>query len=53
MPPSDTLTKSLFSALAIELASDVFPTPGGPTKHIIGLFEVFVFWFIINRLPYF
>ena len=23
-------------ALAIDLASDVFPTPGGPTRHKIG-----------------
>ena len=36
-PPTEILTKFLLSALAIEYAKDVLPTPGGPTKHIIGL----------------
>ena len=35
-PPRLILTKFLFIASAIDLASDVFPTPGGPTKHKIG-----------------
>ena len=29
-PPSDILTYSLPKALAIDLPSDVLPTPGGP-----------------------
>src|SRR5947209_3522564 len=35
-PPSDTRTKSRPVALAIDLPSDVLPTPAGPTKHRIG-----------------
>jgi hypothetical protein len=30
----------LFKALAIEIARLVFPTPGGPTKQMIGLFPL-------------
>src|SRR4026208_1821099 len=36
MPPSDTRTNLRPSDSAIERASDVLPTPGGPTKHRIG-----------------
>ena len=38
MPPKEILINFLFVALAIDLPSDVFPTPGGPTKHNIGPF---------------
>ena len=31
-------TKILFVALAIDFPKEVFPTPGGPTKHKIGPF---------------
>ena len=34
-PPTEIFTNSRFIAFAIEKASDVFPTPGGPTKQII------------------
>src|SRR4029453_16207629 len=36
MPPSDTRTNLRPSEVAIDLASDVLPTPGGPRKHRIG-----------------
>ncbi|OQC48611.1 MAG: hypothetical protein BWX58_01114 [Deltaproteobacteria bacterium ADurb.Bin026] len=35
-PPSDILTNFLPIALAIDFPSEVFPTPGGPTKQIMG-----------------
>ena len=35
-PPSETRTNLRPSARAIDLPSDVLPTPGGPTKHRIG-----------------
>jgi hypothetical protein len=35
-PPSDILINFLLKALAIDDARDVFPTPGGPTKHSTG-----------------
>src|SRR5690625_399760 len=35
-PPNEILTKFLLIALEIDLAKDVFPTPGGPTRQIIG-----------------
>src|SRR5215472_8510794 len=35
-PPSDTRTKSRPVARAIDLPSEVLPTPGGPTRHRIG-----------------
>src|SRR6516164_8112895 len=38
MPPSDTRTNFLPSDVAIDLASDVLPTPGGPAKQRIGPF---------------
>ena len=31
-PPSDSRTNLRFVARAIDLASEVFPTPGGPVK---------------------
>jgi len=45
MPPTDILTNFLFKEVAIDLASVVLPTPGGPIKHIIGLFKLFVLLF--------
>ena len=33
MPPSDTRTNFRSSEVATDLANDVLPTPGGPTKH--------------------
>jgi hypothetical protein len=36
VPPKETLTNFLLIALAIEIANDVFPTPGGPTRQIMG-----------------
>ena len=36
-PPKEILTYFLLRAFAIEWAIDVLPTPGGPTKQIIGL----------------
>ena len=36
MPPRDILTNFLPVALAIDLPNEVFPTPGGPTRHSIG-----------------
>ena len=36
IPPTDILTNSLFVAFAIDFPNEVFPTPGGPTKHNIG-----------------
>ena len=38
MPPSENLIKGLSKAFAIDFPRDVFPTPGGPTKHKIGPF---------------
>src|SRR3954462_8174262 len=35
-PPSDMRTNSRPVALAIDLPSEVLPTPGGPTRHRIG-----------------
>ena len=35
-PPSDMRTNFLPKAAAIDDAKDVFPTPGGPTKHKTG-----------------
>src|ERR1700674_17062 len=40
MPPSDMRTNFLSNARAIDLPSEVFPTPGGPTKHRIGVCNV-------------
>ena len=37
-PPRDILMNFLPRAVAIDDAYDVFLTPGGPTKHNIGLF---------------
>lgn len=37
-PPKDILTNFLSKAAAIPDANDVFPTPGGPTRHRIGPF---------------
>ena len=34
-PPRDTLVNYFPSDLAMDLAIDVFPTPGGPCRHII------------------
>ncbi|MFS7923995.1 hypothetical protein Hanom_Chr03g00267381 [Helianthus anomalus] len=36
-PPRDIRMNFLPSAAAIDDAKDVFPTPGGPTKHNTGL----------------
>src|SRR4051795_10905366 len=36
MPPSEKRTKSRPVALAIDLPSEVLPTPAGPTRHRIG-----------------
>jgi len=36
--PSDTRTNLRSSAVAMDLASDVLPTPGGPAKHRMGPF---------------
>ena len=44
-PPTLIFTNFLFKALAISLARVVFPTPGGPTKQIIGVFTLLVFFF--------
>ena len=41
-PPSETLTYSLSIDLAIDLPSEVLPTPGGPYKHNIGDFMSFL-----------
>ncbi len=38
-PPRDILTNFLFKASAIDLASVDLPTPGGPTKQMIGDLE--------------
>src|SRR4030095_560319 len=38
MPPSDTRTNLRPIEFAMERASDVLPTPGGPRKHRIGPF---------------
>ena len=38
MPPSETRTNLRSSELAMDLAIDVLPTPGGPTKQRIGPF---------------
>ena len=35
MPPNDIRVNYLPSDLAIDLAIDVFPTPGGPCKQMI------------------
>ena len=43
--PTLILAVFLPRLLAILIASDVFPTPGGPTKHSIGLLRLFVFCF--------
>ena len=40
-PPSDILTYFLLVARAIDSPNDVFPTPGGPTRHKTGAFIVF------------
>src|ERR1700674_992880 len=40
MPPNDILTNLRSSARAIERPSEVLPTPGGPTKHRIGVCNV-------------
>lgn len=39
MPPRDTLVNYLPKALAIDLAIDVLPTPGGPCRQIMLPFE--------------
>jgi hypothetical protein len=39
MPPSDIRSNSRPTARAIERPREVLPTPGGPTKSRIGLFE--------------
>ena len=41
-PPKDILTNFLPNALATLFARDVLPTPGGPTKQIIGAFKELV-----------
>ncbi len=38
-PPSERRTNFLPVARAMLRASDVFPTPGGPTKHRMGPFS--------------
>ena len=38
IPPKDILTNFLPVALAIDFPNEVFPTPGGPTKHKIAPF---------------
>jgi hypothetical protein len=38
MPPSDTRTNLRPIEFAMDLASEVLPTPGGPRKHRIGPF---------------
>ena len=38
IPPKDILTNSLPKASAIDLPSEVLPTPGAPTKQMIGDF---------------
>ena len=40
MPPSETRTNLRPSELAIDFASDVLPTPGGPRKQRIGPLHV-------------
>ena len=54
-PPKDILWNYLPNALAIDSPIDVFPTPGGPTKHIILPYTVlFNFPTAINsRILYF
>ena len=37
-PPTEILANFLLVAIAIDFASDVLPTPGGPTRQIIGAF---------------
>ena len=37
-PPKDILTNFLLVARAIDSPSEVFPTPGGPTRHKTGAF---------------
>ncbi len=39
-PPREILTNFLPSALAIDFAREVLPTPGGPTKQRIGPFSL-------------
>jgi hypothetical protein len=40
-PPSDTRMNLRFVARATDLASEVLPTPGGPTRHRIGPLSFF------------
>ena len=41
-PPNEILAYFLFNEFAIDLPSEVFPTPGGPYKQIIGDFMFFL-----------
>ena len=41
MPPMEKRANLRLRARAIDLPRDVFPTPGGPTKQIIGPLEFF------------
>ena len=43
-PPSDMRTNFRPVALAIDIPSEVLPTPGGPTKHRIDPFGFFTNW---------
>ncbi|MPM63128.1 hypothetical protein SDC9_110008 [bioreactor metagenome] len=57
-PPRDILTYFLLSAFAIDLAIDVLPTPGGPTKQRIVEFVSSVFiltarYSVIRSLTFF
>ena len=41
----EILTNFLFNDLATDLAIELLPTPGGPTRHKIGPFRDFVYCF--------
>ena len=41
MPPKEMRTNLRSIALAMDLPSEVFPTPGGPTRQIMGPFDFF------------
>ena len=47
-PPKEILSNSLFIALAIDLPSEVLPTPGGPTRH--NILGAFLLLFLFNWL---
>ena len=42
MPPKEIRINFLPVALAIDFPKEVFPTPGGPTRHKMGPFKFFV-----------